>query len=180
MTARVRWSPRRTEAHLRRPLKLLGFVVVDPVTRKVTRRVELGTCPRVCPSPTATPGPRAPARRGQGCGSATVSAISSIAALGYAVAQIRTGHFRAGFALRRTAGDLRQPLVRTRWRSTFSRGRYCSNMQFELGSGPKRIAIGKRVKWRGPASFESQCLCRTIDAGAPGGEHSAAQRVRAP
>ena len=30
---------------------LLGFVVVDPATRKVTRRVELGTLPEGMPEP---------------------------------------------------------------------------------------------------------------------------------
>ena len=64
------------------------------------------------------------------------------------VAQIRTGHFPHWFA---TRPDGRVIFV-SLWFSDavaaidVQSRKVVSNMQFELGSGPKRIAIAKRVR----------------------------------
>lgn len=132
--------------------KLLGFVVVDPATRKVTRRVELGTLPEGVPPPykdTWTHGLQL-ANGGRElwlCDDINdLVRVIRLADL-REVAQIRTGHFPHWFALRPDGKVLFVSLwfsdavaaidVQTR--------KVVSNMQFERGGGPKRIAIGKRV-----------------------------------
>jgi YVTN family beta-propeller protein len=133
--------------------KLLGFVVIDPVTRKETRRVELGTLPEGMPQPYRDTWTHALqiANGGQElwlCDDINdlvrVIRLSDLKE----VAQIRTGHFPHWFAMRPDGRVLFVSLwfsdavaaidVQTR--------KVLSNMQFELGSGPKRIAIARRVK----------------------------------
>jgi YVTN family beta-propeller protein len=133
--------------------KLLGFVVVDPATRQVIRRVELGTLPQGMPQPykdTWTHGLQL-ANGGQElwlCDD--INDLIRVVRLAdmKEVAQIRTGHFPHWFAMRPDGRILFVSLwfsdavaaidVQTR--------KVVSNMQFELGGGPKRIAIGRRIR----------------------------------
>lgn len=133
--------------------KLLGFVVVDPQTRQVTRRVELGGLPEGMPVPykdTWTHDLQL-VNGGQElwlCDD--INDLIRVVRLSdmQEVAQIRTGHFPHWFAMRPDGRVLFVSLwfshavaaidVQTR--------KVVSHMQFELGGGPKRIAIGKRVK----------------------------------
>lgn len=133
--------------------KLLGFVVVDPQTRQVTRRVELGVLPEGMPVPykdTWTHDLQLVNGDQELWLSDDINDLIRVVRLSdmKEVAQIRTGHFPHWFAMRPDGKVLFVSLwfshavaaidVQTR--------KVVSNMQFELGSGPKRIAIGKRVK----------------------------------
>lgn len=133
--------------------KLLGFAVIDPATRRETRRVELGTLPEGMPVPykdTWTHDLQL-VKGGQElwlCDD--INDLIRVVRLSdmKEVAQIRTGHFPHWFAMRPDGKVLFASLwfshavaaidVQTR--------KVVSNMQFELGSGPKRIAIGKRIR----------------------------------
>jgi YVTN family beta-propeller protein len=133
--------------------KLLGFVVVDLASRRVTRQVELGTLPEGMPQPYKDTWTHALQLANGGrelwlCDD--INDLIRVVRLSdlKEVAQIRTGHFPHWFALRPDGKVLFVSLwfsdavaaidVQTR--------KVVSNMQFELGSGPKRIAIGKRVR----------------------------------
>jgi YVTN family beta-propeller protein len=133
--------------------KLLGFVVVDPVTRKVTRRVELGTLPEGLPQPykdTWTHGLQLANGGTELWLCDDINDLIRIVRISdmKEVAQIRTGHFPHWLALRPDGKVMFASLwfsdavaaidVQTR--------KVVSNMQFELGGGPKRIAIGRRVR----------------------------------
>jgi DNA-binding beta-propeller fold protein YncE len=133
--------------------KLLGFVVVDLTTRQVTRRVELGTLPDGIPQPYKDTWTHALQIANGGrelwlCDDINdlirVIRLSDLKE----VAQIRTGHFPHWFAMRPDGRILFVSL----WFSDavaaidVQSRRVVSNMQFELGGGPKRIAIGKRVR----------------------------------
>ena len=132
--------------------KLLGFVVVDPATRQITRKVELGTLPEGLPQPYKDTWTHALQIANEGrelwlCDD--INDLIRVIRLSdmKEVAQIRTGHFPHWFAMRPDGKILFVSLwfsdavaaidVQTR--------KVVSNMQFELGAGPKRIAIGKRV-----------------------------------
>ena len=132
--------------------KLIGFVVVDPATRSVTRRVELGTLPEGLPIPykdTWTHDLQLVNGERELWVTDDIHDLIRVVRLSdmKEVAQIRTGHFPHWFALRPDGRILFVSLwfshavaaidVQTR--------KVVSNMQFELGSGPKRIAIAKRV-----------------------------------
>ena len=133
--------------------KLLGFVVVDLTTRHVTRRVELGTLPDGIPQPYKDTWTHALqlANGGQElwlCDD--INDLIRVVRLAdfKEVAQIRTGHFPHWFAMRPDGRILFVSL----WFSDavaaidVQSRRVVSNMQFELGGGPKRIAIGKRAR----------------------------------
>jgi len=127
--------------------------VVDPVARKVTRRVELGTMPEGLPVPykdTWTHGLQL-ANGGRElwlCDDINdlirVVRISDMKE----VAQIRVGHFPHWLAMR---PDNKVVFV-SLWFSDavaaidVQTRKVVSNMQFERGGGPKRIAIGRRVR----------------------------------
>ena len=132
--------------------KLLGFAVVDPATRKITRTVELGTLPEGVPQPYKDTWTHALQIANGGRELWLCDDINDLVRVVRLadmkeVAQIRTGHFPHWFALRPDGRILFVSLwfsdavaaidVQTR--------KVVSNMQFELGAGPKRIAIGKRV-----------------------------------
>ena len=133
--------------------KLLGFVVVDPVTRSITRRVELGTLPEGLPVPYKDTWTHDLQLVNNGAELWLCDDINDLVRVirladMKEVAQIRTGHFPHWFALRPDGKVLFVSLwfsdavaaidVQTR--------KVVSNMQFELGAGPKRIAIGRRVR----------------------------------
>jgi DNA-binding beta-propeller fold protein YncE len=131
---------------------LLGFVVVDPATRRVTRRIELGTLPEGMPQPYRDTWTHALQIANGGrelwlCDD--INDLIRVIRLSdmKEVAQIRTGHFPHWFAMRPDGRVLFVSL----WFSDavaaidVQSRKVLSNMQFELGSGPKRIAIAPRV-----------------------------------
>ena len=133
--------------------KLLGFVVVDPAARRVTRRVELGSIPEGMPQPYRDTWTHALQIANGGrelwlCDD--INDLIRVIRLSdmKEVAQIRTGHFPHWFAMR---PDGRVVFV-SLWFSDavaaidVQSRKVLSNMQFELGSGPKRIAIARRVR----------------------------------
>ena len=133
--------------------KLLGFVVVDPATRRITRRVELGTLPEGMPQPyrdTWTHGLQLANGGTELWLCDDINDLVRVIRLSdmKEVAQIRTGHFPHWFAMRPDGKILFVSL----WFSDavaaidVQSRKVVSNMQFALGGGPKRIAIGRRVK----------------------------------
>lgn len=133
--------------------KLLGFVVVDVATRKETRRVELGTLPEGLPEPykeTWTHGLQLANGGKELWLCDDINDLVRVVRLSdmKEVAQIRVGHFPHWFAMRPDGKVVFVSLwfsdavaaidVQTR--------KVVSNMQFEMGAGPKRIAIGRRAR----------------------------------
>jgi DNA-binding beta-propeller fold protein YncE len=131
--------------------KLIGFAVVDVATRRITRTVSLGGLPEGVPPPykdTWTHDLQIVDGRELWV-TDDIHDLIRIVRLSdmREVAQIRTGHFPHWFAMRPDGQILFASLwfsdvvaaidVRTR--------KVVSNMQFERGSGPKRIAIGRRI-----------------------------------
>jgi YVTN family beta-propeller protein len=132
---------------------LIGFVVVDPETRQVTRRLELGTIPEGVPQPykdTWTHDLQLVDGERELWVTDDVHDLIRIVRLAdmTEVAQIRTGHFPHWFAMR---PDGRVVFV-SLWFShavaaiDVQSRKVLRNIQFELGSGPKRIAIARRAK----------------------------------
>jgi YVTN family beta-propeller protein len=132
--------------------KLLGFVVVDPASRRITRTVELGTLPEGLPPPYKDTWTHALQIANGGRELWLCDDINDlIRVIRLAdmkeVAQVRTGHFPHWFAMRPDGKILFVSL----WFSDavaaidVATRKVVSNMQFELGAGPKRIAIGRRV-----------------------------------
>jgi YVTN family beta-propeller protein len=132
---------------------LLGFVVIDVQTRKIVRRVELGTLPEGVPQPYRATWTHDLQLSPDGrelwlCDD--INDLLRVVRLSdmKEVAQIRTGHFPHWFALRPDGNVLFASLwfsdavavvdIKTR--------KVLRNIQFELGSGPKRIAIGIRPR----------------------------------
>ncbi len=132
---------------------LLGFVVVDPATRRVTRRVELDGLPDGIPVPykdTWTHDLQIANAGRELWVTDDVNDLIRIIRLSdmKEVAQIRTGHFPHWFAM---TPDGRVVFV-SLWFShavaaiDVRSRKVLTNIQFELGSGPKRIAVAKRVR----------------------------------
>ena len=132
---------------------LLGFVVVDPAARRVTRRIELGTLPEGMPQPYRDTWTHALQIANGGRELWLCDDINDLVRVirlsdMKEVAQIRTGHFPHWFAMR---PDGRVVFV-SLWFSDavaaidVQSRKVLSNMQFELGSGPKRIAIARRAR----------------------------------
>ena len=132
---------------------LLGFVVVDAQTRKVVRRIELGTLPEGVPQPYKATWTHALQLTPDGrelwlCDD--INDLLRVVRLSdmKEVAQIRTGHFPHWFALRADGNVLFVSL----WFSDavaavdIKSRKVLKNIQFELGTGPKRIAIARRVQ----------------------------------
>jgi YVTN family beta-propeller protein len=131
---------------------LLGFVVVDPATRKVTRRISLGTLPEGVPQPYRATWTHALQLSPDGKDLWVTDDINDLLRVVRLsdmkeVAQIRTGHFPHWFALRPDG----QVLFVSLWFSDavaavdIAKRKVITNIQFELGSGPKRIAMGRCV-----------------------------------
>jgi len=132
--------------------KLIGFVVVDPATRRITRRVELGTLPEGIPVPyrdtythalQLTPDGRELWVTDDVHDLIRVVRLSDMKE----VAQIRTGHFPHWFALRPDG----KVIFASLWFSDavaaidVASRKVLKNIQFELGTGPKRIAVAPKV-----------------------------------
>ncbi|MGQ0538624.1 MAG: YVTN family beta-propeller repeat protein [Gemmatimonadaceae bacterium] len=126
--------------------KLLGFVVVDPATRSVTRRVELGTLPEGMPEPYRETWTHALQLSPDGKELWVTDDIHDLIRIVRLadmkeIAQIRTGHFPHWFALRPDGKVLFVSL----WFSDavaaidVATRKVLTNIQFERGSGPKRI-----------------------------------------
>src|ERR1043166_1372612 len=133
--------------------KLLGFVVVDLGSGKVTRTVELGTLPEGMPPPYKDTWTHALQLANGGTELWLCDDINDLIRVVRLsdmkeVAQIRTGHFPHWFAMRPdgkvlfvslwfsdavAAIDVRTPNV-------------LHNIQFERGCGPKRSATARRVR----------------------------------
>lgn len=131
---------------------LLGFVVVDLETQKVVRRVELGTLPAGMPVPYKDTWTHALQLSPDGkelwlCDD--INDMLRVVRLSdmKEVAQVRTGHFPHWFAMRPDG----KVLFASLWFSDavaavdVSTRKVLKNIQFELGTGPKRIAIAPRV-----------------------------------
>lgn len=127
--------------------RLLGFVVVDPATRKIVRRVELGTLPAGVPEPYKETWTHALQLTPDGKELWVTDDINDLIRVVRLadmkeVAQIRTGHFPHWFALRPDG----QVLFVSLWFSDavaaidIATRKVLANIQFERGSGPKRIA----------------------------------------
>lgn len=132
---------------------LVGFVTVDVPTRSVTRRVELGTLPEGVPQPYKDTWTHDLALTNDEkelwiCDDANdlvrVVRLSDMKE----THQIKTGHFPHWFALR-TDGKV---LFNSLWFSDavavfdVTTKKVLANIQFERGSGPKRIAVARRVR----------------------------------
>ena len=131
--------------------KLLGFVVVDPATRKIIRRVELGTLPEGVPEPYKETWTHALQLTPDGKELWVTDDIHDLIRVVRLsdmkeVAQIRTGHFPHWFALRPDGKVLFVSL----WFSDavaaidIATRKVIRNIQFERGSGPKRIVAVPR------------------------------------
>jgi YVTN family beta-propeller protein len=132
---------------------LIGFAVVNPETRQVTRRVELGTIPEGVPQPykdTWTHDLQLVNGERELWVTDDVHDLIRIVRLTdmTEVAQIRTGHFPHWFAMRPDG----RVVFASLWFShavaaiDVQSRKVLRNIQFELGSGPKRIALGRRVR----------------------------------
>ena len=132
---------------------LLGFVVVDPATKKVTRKVELGTLPEGLPQPfrnTWTHGLELANGEQELWLCDDINDLVRVIRLSdmKETAQIRVGHFPHWFAMRPDGKVIFVSL----WYSNavaaidVQTKKVLYNIQFELGAGPKRIAISKRLK----------------------------------
>ena len=132
---------------------LLGFVVIDVETRKIIRRVELGTLPEGVPQPYRATWTHDLQLSPDGrelwlCDD--INDLLRVVRLSdmKEVAQIRTGHFPHWFAMRPDG----QVLFTSLWFSDavaavdIKSRKVLANIQFELGSGPKRIAIAPRIQ----------------------------------
>lgn len=132
---------------------LIGFAVVNPATRQITRRVELGTIPEGVPQPykdTWTHDLQLVNGERELWVTDDVHDLIRIVRLAdmTEVAQIRTGHFPHWFAMRPDGKVLFVSL----WFShalaaiDVQSRKVLRNIQFELGSGPKRIALARKAK----------------------------------
>jgi len=132
---------------------LLGFVTVDPAGRTVTRRVELGTLPEGVPVPykdTWTHDIQLVNGERELWVTDDINDLIRVVRLSdmTEVAQIRTGHFPHWFAMRPDG----RVIFASLWFShavaaiDVQSRKVLKNIQFELSSGPKRIAIARRVR----------------------------------
>ena len=131
---------------------LVGFVVVDLDQRKVVRRVELGGLPDGVPVPFKDTFTHDIELSPDGrelwlCDDANdLIRVVRLADM-REVAQIRTGHFPHWFAMRADG----KVLFTSLWFSDavaavdIASRRVLKNIQFEYGTGPKRIAVAPRV-----------------------------------
>jgi YVTN family beta-propeller protein len=132
---------------------LIGFVVVDVEQQKVTRTVKLDTFPTGVPIPyrdTWTHDLALAQNESELWVTDDVNDLLRVVRLSdmKEVAQIRTGHFPHWFAMRPDG----RVLFASLWFSDavavvdVQSRRILRNIQFELGSGPKRIAIARKVQ----------------------------------
>lgn len=130
--------------------KLLGFVVLDIETGQPTRRVVLGTLPEGVPEPYKETWTHALQLTPDGKELWVTDDINDLIRVVSIpdmeeVAKIRTGHFPHWFALR----DDGKVLFVSLWFSDavaaidIATRKVLTNIQFERGSGPKRIAVAR-------------------------------------
>jgi YVTN family beta-propeller protein len=130
---------------------LIGFVVVDVESKKITRTVSLGTLPDGVPQPykdTWTHDLQLSPDGKEVWLCDDVNDLLRVVRLSdmKEVAQIRTGHFPHWFATRADG----KVLFASLWFSDavaavdIANRKVLKNIQFELGSGPKRIMIAPR------------------------------------
>lgn len=131
--------------------KLLGFVVLDPETQKVTRRVVLGVLPEGVPEPYRETWTHALQLTPDGKELWVTDDIHDLIRIVRLsdmeeVAQISTGHFPHWFALRPDGKVIFVSL----WFSDavaaidIATRKVLKNIQFERGSGPKRIMVAPK------------------------------------
>lgn len=131
---------------------LIGFVVVDVEQQRVTRTVKLDTFPTGVPIPyrdTWTHDLALAQNESELWVTDDVNDLLRVVRLSdmKEVAQIRTGHFPHWFAMRPDG----RVLFTSLWFSDavavvdVQNRKILQNIQFELGSGPKRIAIARKV-----------------------------------
>lgn len=132
---------------------LVGFVTVDVPTRRVTRRVSLGTLPEGVPQPYKDTWTHDVALVNDEkelwiCDDANdLIRVVRLADM-KETHQIKTGHFPHWFAMR-TDG---QVLFSSLWFSDavavldVTTKKVLKNIQFERGTGPKRIAVARKVR----------------------------------
>jgi YVTN family beta-propeller protein len=132
---------------------LLGFVVVDVETRKITRTVSLGTLPQGVPQPYKATWTHDLFLSPDGRDLWITDDINDLLRVVRLsdmkeVAQIRTGHFPHWFAMRPDG----KVLFTSLWFSDavaavdIESRKVLKNIQFELGSGPKRIMIAPKPR----------------------------------
>jgi YVTN family beta-propeller protein len=130
---------------------LLGFVVVDPASRKVTRRVELGTLPAGVPPPyldTWTHAIQISPDEKEMWVTDCINDLIRIVRLSdmKEVSQIRVGRFPHWFSLRPDG----QVLFVSLWDShavaaiDVATKKVLKNVQFARGGGPKRILVTRK------------------------------------
>jgi YVTN family beta-propeller protein len=133
--------------------RLVGYVVVDPATREVTRRVELGTLTDGVPNPykdTWTHDLALTLDERELWLTDDANDLIRVVRLAdhKEVARIPTGHFPHWFAMRPDG----KVLFASLWFSDavavldVANRKVITNIQFELKSGPKRIAIAPKVR----------------------------------
>ena len=131
--------------------RLLGFTVVDLETSRTTRRVVLGTLPEGVPEPYKETWTHALQLMPDGNELWVTDDINDMIRIVKLpemeeVAQIRTGHFPHWFAMR----DDGKVLFVSLWFSDavaaidIATRKVLTNIQFERGSGPKRIAMSPK------------------------------------
>jgi DNA-binding beta-propeller fold protein YncE len=135
--------------------KLVGFVTVDPAQKKVTRTVTLGTLPEGVPMPYRETWTHDLALANNEselwiCDDANdLIRVVRLADM-KETHQIKTGHFPHWFAMRTDEKVLFASLWYADAVGVFDvvTKKVIANIQFELDSGPKRIAIAKKVTAR--------------------------------
>jgi YVTN family beta-propeller protein len=131
---------------------LLGFVVVDPWTRSVTRRVELGTLPDGIPEPYLETWTHAMQLVNNDQELWVTDCINDLVRIVRTsdykeIAQIRVGHFPHWFTMRPDGKVIFVSL----WYSDavaaidVASRKVVTNMQFARASGPKRILVTPKV-----------------------------------
>jgi YVTN family beta-propeller protein len=132
---------------------LLGFVVVDPVTRTVTRRVELGTLPEGLPEPylhTRTHALQLVKNDQELWVTDCINDLIRIVRTSdlKEVGQIRVGHFPHWFTVRPDGKVLFVSLYFSDAVAAIdiNSRKVLTNMQFARASGPKRILVARNSR----------------------------------
>ncbi len=138
---------------------LLGFVVVDPARREVMRRVELGTLPEGLPQPYLHTWTHALQLTPDGKELWVTDCINDLIRIVRLadmkeVASIRVGHFPHWFTLRPDGKVLFVSLWYSDAVAAIDVGarKVLHNVQFDRGSGPKRILVAAKAPVASPSA----------------------------